>query len=231
MPEEQTIEKLDAVIIEPASKANASIIWLHGLGADGHDFEAIVPQLRLPESLAVRFIFPHAPTMPVTVNGGYVMRAWYDILTADIDAQQDEQGIRKSASQIEQLIEYEKQQGIAANRIILAGFSQGGVIALHTGLRHPQTLAGLLALSCYLPLQQSINAERHASNMTTEIFMAHGDSDSIIPLTTAQQSHEMLKTLGNPVSWHEYPMEHGVSVEEIQDIADWIKRVLQAETD
>lgn len=198
----------------------ASVIWLHGLGADGHDFAPVVEAMQpLPH---IRFILPHAPVMPVTINGGYHIPAWYDILGGDIAARQDEAGIRASQTAIEKLIAQERARGIAVERILLAGFSQGGAIALQTALRYPESLAGVLALSTYLPLHETINAERSDANATTPIFMAHGTYDSVIPLQTALASRDLLQTLGYRIDWHEYPMPHSVCEAEIDDIRAFI---------
>ena len=216
---------LPAIIIEPAGEAAGSVIWMHGLGADGHDFEPIVPELHLPETLKLRFIFPHAPTMPVTVNGGYVMRAWYDIVSQKIEAKQDEAGIRRSAELIQHWIQHEIDAGIPANKIVLAGFSQGGVMALHVGLRYPEKLAGIMALSCYLPLADKIDEERHAANADISIFMAHGNDDPIIPLELAERSRNTLQVMNYAIDWHVYRMQHSVYPDEIIDISRWLQKV------
>ncbi len=216
---------LPAVVIEPQQPATASVIWLHGLGADGHDFEPIVPELDLDEA-PIRFIFPHAPERPVTVNQGYVMRAWYDITSPDLSQGQDEDGTRESETLLQNWIAHEREQGIPADRIILAGFSQGGAIVLHTGLRYPDRLGGIMALSTYLPLEDTVADERHAANHDAPIFMAHGDDDPIIPINFAEQSRERLKELGHPVEWHQYPMPHSVCMEEIGAIGSWLRQQL-----
>lgn len=221
-----TINTLDAIEIESAPNPTTSVIWLHGLGADGNDFVPIVRELDLRDCPPIRFVFPHAPTMAVTINGGYVMRAWYDILGTDIVRREDESGLRKSQAAVEQLIAREKARGIPAERIVLAGFSQGCAMALQTGLRHPEKLAGLLCLSGYLPLNDMLAAERHAATQHTPIFMAHGRGDPIIPIDRAEQSRDMLKAHGYDVEWHEYPMQHAVCAEEIDDIGVWLRRVL-----
>lgn len=204
---------------------DASIIWLHGLGADGHDFEPVVAAMQpLPH---IRFILPHAPEMPVTINNGYVMPAWYDILGMDLTARQDEAGINLSSRAIEALIASEIDRGIAPNRIALAGFSQGGAIALHCGLRYPQTLAGIIALSTYLPLKWKLDEERHPANRNTPIFMAHGAYDDIIPMATAQSSKHLMEESGYAIDWHEYAMPHAVCNEEIADIREFILRILK----
>lgn len=217
---------LDSIILETSPHPDAAIIWLHGLGADGHDFESIVPELNLPETLRIRFIFPHAPSMPVTVNGGYVMPAWYDISGGGVLAGEDEKGLRRSQQQIIELIEAEKKKGIPANRIILAGFSQGGAMTLFSGLRYPQKLAGLMVLSGYLPLSEALTAEMSEANAKTAIFMAHGKQDSVVPFEGARISKEFLLKRGIPVEWHEYTMAHSLHPQEIRDISAWIQKVL-----
>jgi len=218
-------ELLPAVVIEPAVPATASVIWLHGLGADGHDFEPIVPELGLGDA-PVRFIFPHAPERPVTINMGYVMRAWYDITAMDLSQGQDEAGTRESEQLLCNWIAHAREQGIAAERIIIAGFSQGGAIVLHTGLRYPESLGGIMALSTYLPLADCVADEKHAANANVPVFMAHGREDPIIPLELAVRSRDTLTTLGHTVEWREYTMEHSVSPAEIGAIAEWLKKRL-----
>ena len=217
---------LETIEVESAPNPTAAIIWLHGLGADGNDFVPIVRELDLSGCPPIRFIFPHAPTMPVTLNGGYVMRAWYDILGADLVKREDEAGLRKSQAAVEALIAKEKARGIPAGRIVLAGFSQGCAMTLQTALRHPEKLAGLLCLSGYVPLNASVAAERHAANHDTPVFMAHGRSDTVIPIIRAEQSRDLLTSLGYPVEWHAYSMAHSVCAEELDDISAWLKRVL-----
>ena len=216
----------DAVIIEPACAHHASVIWLHGLGADGHDFEAIVPELRLPDHLGIRFIFPHAPVRPITINGGMAMRAWYDVRSPDLRQQEDAESIESSASLLSDYIESEIAQSIPSNRILVAGFSQGGAIALHAGLRYPSRLAGLLALSTYLPLPDRLQSEVHASNSDTPIMMAHGTLDPVIPVFQGKQSYEKLNLADHPITWHEYTMQHAVCPQEIRDISAWILAIL-----
>ena len=204
------------------------VIWLHGLGADGHDFEPIVPELQLPDRHAVRFIFPHAPMMPVTINGGYIMRAWYDIKGVDIGSQQDESGIRSSQQYVVDLLHQQITQGIDSTRIVLAGFSQGGAIILHTGLRFEKPLAGLMALSTYLPLAQTLADEHNEHNALVPIFMAHGDSDPVIQPELAYLSRSRLEQQGYPLQWHEYRgMQHSVCAQEIADIRQWLIQVLE----
>lgn len=216
-------ETPEAVRLLPAQPPTASVIWLHGLGADGHDFVPIVQELDLPNKLALRFIFPHAPTRPVTLNNGYVMRAWYDIKAIALQAEEDAVGIRQSAARIEALIEAEIAQGIAAERVLLAGFSQGGAIALHTALRYPQRLAGVMALSTYLPLRDSLAAERSVANQSLPVLMCHGIQDPIVPMVLGTRSRDRLQELGYAVQWHEYSMQHQVCMAEISDIAAWLE--------
>ena len=214
---------MEAIEIQTGSKPAASIIWLHGLGADGHDFEPIVPELKLAKP--VRFVFPHAPARPVTINQGMRMRAWYDILQLG-GGPEDEAGIRASQRMIEKLISEEKGKGLPAAKIVMAGFSQGGAIALQTALRYPERFAGVLALSTYLPLAGSLQSERSPANQDIPIFMAHGRHDDIIPLRRAEESRELLEAAGYPVEWHEYPMPHSVCAEEIADIAAFLARIV-----
>jgi len=216
---------LETIEVETGARPDAAVIWMHGLGADGHDFEPVVPELRLPERLRVRFVFPHAPIRPVTINAGMRMRAWYDIFQLGGGAE-DEAGIRASQAEVQRLIERETQRGIRPGRIVLAGFSQGGAMALHTGLRHPEPLAGIIALSTWLPLAAQLPAERSAANVRTPIFMAHGTEDPMVPLALARASRAALERLGYAVEWHEYPMPHSVCGEEIADIAAFLVRIL-----
>ena len=217
---------LESIELETAPEPTAAIIWMHGLGADGADFVPIVRELDLTGCPGIRFIFPHAPTMPVTINNGYVMRAWYDILGTDIARTEDEVGLRQAQQSVEQLIEREKSRGIPAARIVLAGFSQGCAMAIQTGLRHPETLAGLLCLSGYVPLASTVAAERSAANQNTPIFLAHGRSDQVIPIDRAEKSRDLLQAVGYAVEWHEYRMQHSVCEEEVGDISTWLRRVL-----
>ncbi len=219
---------LEAIEIETAPAPRATVIWMHGLGADGHDFEPIVPELGLPDSLPVRFVFPHAPMRPVTINGGAVMRAWYDVMSLGGMRSEDERGVRASQRDIEALIEREKKRGLVAGQIVLAGFSQGGAMALQTGLRHSECLAGLVALSSFLPLPDTLAAEASPANRDLPIFMAHGTRDPMIPLSRARDSRDRLLALGYRVEWHEYPMPHAVCAEEIADLSAWLRRVLGA---
>jgi len=221
-----TSAALETIEIETGPNPTASVIWLHGLGASGDDFVPIVRELDLAGMQDIRFVFPHAPTMPVTINNGYVMRAWYDIIGADLSRREDEKGLRASQAMVEQLIAQEKARGIPAERIVLAGFSQGCAMTIQTGLRHPEKLAGLLCLSGYVPLHTTIAEERHSSNQATPIFMAHGRGDQVIPIIRAEQSRDLLRSLGYEVEWHEYLMPHSVCQEEVDDISAWFRRVL-----
>ena len=213
---------LDCVEIESKTPAELSVIWLHGLGADGHDFEPIVPVLDLGER-KVRFLFPHAPVRPVTINAGMRMRAWYDVRGLALSEKQDEDGIRDSAGHVTALIERENERGIPTERIVLAGFSQGGAVALHTGLRYPQRLAGILALSCYLPLADSFDTESHPSNRDTPIFQAHGTMDPMVPIALGQITHEFLTQRGYQVSWKTYPIQHALHPDEITAVGTWLR--------
>jgi phospholipase/carboxylesterase len=215
---------LETVEIETGREPRAAVIWLHGLGADGHDFEPIVPELGMPAAAhGVRFVFPHAPLQPVTINGGAVMRAWYDVTG---DGRQDAAGVHSSQPRVEALIARERARGIAAASIVLAGFSQGGAMALQVGLRHPKRLAGILALSAYLPLPDTVANEAQAANRDVPIFMAHGIQDPVIPLSWAVRSREHLTSLGYAIEWREYPMPHSVCAEEIDDVGAWLRVVL-----
>jgi phospholipase/carboxylesterase len=216
---------LPSVEVETRPRPSHAVIWLHGLGADGNDFVQAVDAIPLPR-IGIRFVFPHAPMKPVTINGGFVMRAWYDILGPDLSARQDEHGIRASQLAVDALIAREAERGIPASRIVLAGFSQGGVIALHTGLRHGRKLAGIMALSGYLALHKTTQSERASANELTSIFMAHGQSDPIVPIAAGRLSRDFLKQLGYPVEWHEYDMPHSVCVEELEEIGTWLQQVL-----
>lgn len=217
-------ELLDHIEIEPGSPARASVIWLHGLGADGHDFEPLVPALELPASLAIRFIFPHAPVRPVTINGGEEMRAWYDFIPHSETAGTDD--IAESAAMIEAFLEHEMSRGIPSEKIVLAGFSQGGVIALHTGLRFHSRLAGIIALSTYLDNVRATEAERNDANLAIPILMAHGTHDPLIPIMRAATSRENLIRLGYDVRWFDYPMGHQVCMPEVNEISAFLNQVL-----
>lgn len=222
---------LESIEIQTGKQPEASVIWMHGLGADGNDFVPIVNELDLSGAPAVRFVFPHAPLRAVTINNGYVMRAWYDVSPSDLmgnSRRADERGVRESQAQIEALIDREAARGIAAERVILAGFSQGGAIALQTGLRHAQTLAGIMALSTYLPLADSFPREASPANRATRIFMAHGTFDPVVPYAMGAGSMTFLTGLGYRMEWHDYPMQHSVCIEEIRDISTWLRNVLEA---
>lgn len=207
-------------------EADYTIIWLHGLGADGHDFEPIVPQLNLPATTKIRFVFPHAPSRPITINNGMVMPAWYDIASPQLDQIEDEAGIRRSLHYLEQLIQRETERGIKSENIILAGFSQGGAIALYTGLRYSQPLAGIIALSTYLPLAQTTSREASEANRQIPILLAHGSHDPIIPLRLAEGSRHYLEQLGYKPEWKIYFMEHSVCPDEIRDISRWLIQLI-----
>jgi len=217
---------LETIEVETGPNPTASMIVLHGLGADGNDFVPVAQELDLREIGSVRFVFPHAPTMPVTINGGYVMRAWYDILGTDLVRREDERGLRQSQLLVEALIAQERARGVASTRILLAGFSQGCALTLMTGLRCAERLAGLVGLSGYLPLADKVAAERTSVNADIPIFMAHGRMDPVIPIARALASRDALVALGHAVEWHEYPMPHSVCAEEIADLERWLKRVL-----
>ena len=217
---------LPRIEIESAPHPTAAVIWLHGLGADGHDFAALVPELDLRNCPPIRFVFPHAPSLAVTLNGGYVMPAWYDILGTDLVKRQDAAGIERSARAIAALIEFEATRGIPYENIVLAGFSQGSAMALHTGLRFEHRLAGLIALSGYLPLADTLPAARHLANARTPIFMAHGSEDTVVLPARGEASRELLTQLGYAVQWHTYPMAHSVHPREVADLSVFLTNVL-----
>lgn len=220
---------LDSVEINPKAEPYASIIWLHGLGADGHDFEPIVAELHLPETLPIRFIFPHAPRRPVTINAGMVMRAWYDVIGMPGSGGIERDDFFESVDHLHGLIQKEMESGMPSERILLAGFSQGGAISLHTGLTYGKHLAGILALSTYLPTADSIAEEISLVNRDIPIMMAHGTMDPMIPIAHAVRTKQALRRLGYQISWHEYPIMHGVCIDEIQDVSAWLLRVFQHE--
>ena len=217
---------LEFIEVETAPNPTVAVIWLHGLGADGSDFVPIVNEIDLRGCPPIRFIFPHAPTMPVTVNNGYVMPAWYDILGADLTRREDALGLQKSQAAIEELIAAQNALGIPSERILLAGFSQGCAMTLQVGLRHPRKLAGLLCLSGYLPLATMLDAERSPANQATPIFMGHGRSDPVVVMARAATSLALLQKAGYVVEWHDYPMQHAVCPQEIDDIGAWMRRIL-----
>jgi phospholipase/carboxylesterase len=219
---------LETVEVEPGTAADAAVILMHGLGADGHDFEPVAGELSLGSGRGLRWVFPHAPERPVTINGGARMRAWYDILGFDQGAWEDAEGIRASAASVSALVEREKQRGIPADRIVLAGFSQGGALALYTGLRQAERLAGVMALSTYLPLPTTLASEAHPANVATGVFMAHGTWDNVVPLALGERSRDLLQARGYDVEWHTYPIPHSVCAEEIAQMRDFLLRVLPA---
>jgi phospholipase/carboxylesterase len=225
-------ETAEAVTLTPATAPTAVVIWLHGLGADGFDFVPLVPELRLPDSLAVRFVFPHAPVRPVTVNNGHAMRAWYDIKVLSSSAlagpgMEDAAGIRASADQLRASIDVQVATGIDPRKVILAGFSQGGAVVLHGGLRHPVRLGGILALSTYLPLREVVAQEVTVANRDLPILMCHGSADPIVPASLGERSRDILKGLDYPVDWRTYPMQHQVCAPEIADVSQWLQARLQ----
>ncbi|HEX6707719.1 MAG TPA: alpha/beta hydrolase [Albitalea sp.] len=217
---------LETIQIETGPQPSATVIVLHGLGADGNDFVPFVEELDLASVGPVRYVFPHAPTMPVTINGGYVMRAWYDILGANLQQREDEAGLRRSVAAVTALIDAQRQRGIAARRIVLAGFSQGCAVTLLTGLRHPERLGGLVGMSGYLPLAHTLPAEGSPANADVPIFLAHGRSDPVVPFAAGKATRDGLVAQGYPVEWHEYPMQHSVCMEEIADLGRWLSKVL-----
>ena len=219
-------ESADAVVLAPEAPATASVIWLHGLGADGHDFVPIVPELALVRTVPVRFVFPHAPVRPVTLNMGMQMRAWYDIKSLSTDARADAAGLRESASRVATLVDRERAAGMPSARIVVAGFSQGGAVALHAALRYPVALAGVLGLSTYLPLAAELEAEFADANRATPIFMCHGRHDPVLPHALGVAARDFLRERGFAVDWKDYPMQHQVSADEIRDISGWFGRVL-----
>lgn len=221
---------LETIELETGANPTAVVIWMHGLGADGNDFVPIVNELDLSGAPAIRFVFPHAPMMPVTINNGHVMRAWYDVSMGDLQTgakRADEHGVRQSQAQIGQLIAREAERNIPIKNLVLAGFSQGGAVALHTGLRYPERLAGVMALSCYLPCADSFAAEAASANSQTPLFIAHGTQDPVVPYAMGKNSRDLLLKSGYAVQWHEYPMPHSVCLEEVRDIGAWLTSVLR----
>ena len=218
--------QLETVEVEPREPADAAVLWMHGLGADGHDFESLVPELRLQASPAVRFVFPHAPVRPVTINGGHRMRAWYDIAGFDRRAAQDAAGIRDSAAALGELVRRERERGIPAERIVVAGFSQGGAMALFLGPRWPERLGGVVALSSYLPFGEMLAAEAHPANAAVPVLMAHGSFDPIVPLAMGEASRDKLRALGYDVDWRSYPMPHSLCAQEVEDVREFLLRAL-----
>ena len=218
-----THESEESVVLEPTTTADAAVIWLHGLGADGYDFVPIVQELRLPATMAVRFIFPHAAPRPVTINNGFVMRAWYDITSLGPDRKEDDVGIRESATVVNQYVQQQNARGVESQRIVIAGFSQGGAIALQAGLRYPERIAGIMALSTYLPLRDAVAAEATQANRDVPILMCHGLRDDVVPAALGKASRDVLTSLGYQVEWQSYPMEHQVCMEEVLDISKWLQ--------
>jgi phospholipase/carboxylesterase len=216
---------LDCIEINPPGDADACVIWLHGLGANGHDFEPIVPELKLAPDKNVRFIFPHAPSQAVTINNGYVMPAWFDITSLERLDGVDADGIERSVADVQALIEQQQQRGIDSQRIIIAGFSQGGVIALHVAACSPKPLGGVIALSTYLPLHEQLSSRIDEAHKNTPVFMAHGCYDPVVPITLGRMSFDLVKTLFNNHQWHEYAMEHSVCMEEIEMISEWLQQL------
>lgn len=219
---------LETIVVETAQSITSAVIWLHGLGADGYDFAGIPSQLNLPSDIGVRFIFPHAPIRPVTMNNGYAMRAWYDIYSLTNLRQEDRSGIHASQQAIQQLIEQQRNDNIATTRIILAGFSQGGAVALHAGLHYPDKLGGILGLSTYLPLMPQFSSADCPQNLTTPIFLGHGEQDDLVPLLLGEETRDVLLQAGCQVAWHSYPIAHQVSLAEIADIGRWLTKRLVA---
>jgi phospholipase/carboxylesterase len=216
----------DLIEIDTGPKPTGTVIWMHGLGADGHDFEPIVPELVRSGERSLRFVFPHAPVRPITLNRGYPMRAWYDIVSIDRNSAQDENGIRDSYATVQRLIRRENERGIQTNRIVLAGFSQGGAMALYSGTRYPERLAGIMGLSCYMLLEASLATERTVANQATPIFLGHGTQDPMVSLFLGEETRRLLEREGYPVEWHAYPMPHSVCPQEVAEIATWLRRVL-----
>jgi phospholipase/carboxylesterase len=217
---------LETVEIDSGPGPDASVVWLHGLGADGHDFEPLVPYLHWPGAPAIRYVFPHAPVRPVTLNGGMPMRAWYDILSLEGERGHDRAGFGQSIRQVAALLQREQDRGISPDRIVLAGFSQGGAIALQLGLRYPRRLAGLIGLSTYLLFADELADSRHEANRDTPVFLAHGTSDPMVPPAMGEDARRRLMALGLPLEWHTYPMPHSVCMEEVADIAAWLQNRL-----
>ncbi len=217
---------LETVEVEPRQPADAAVLWMHGLGADGHDFESLVPELRLDGSPAIRFVFPHAPVRPVTINGGHRMRAWYDIAGFDKSAPQDEAGIRESAAALGELVRRERERGTPAERIVVAGFSQGGAMSLFLGPRWAERLGGVIGLSTYLPLADTLAAEAHPASAAVPLFLAHGSFDPVVPMAAGEASRDKLEALGYDVDWRSYPMPHSLCAQEVEDLRDFLLRAL-----
>ena len=224
--QETRLTKPESVTVETGPKPAFSIIWLHGLGADGHDFEPLVPELLEKDTPALRFVFPHAPVRPVTINNGFAMRAWYDIIGIDRRSAEDFAGIHASAEAIGALIRQENARGVATNHIALAGFSQGGAMALHIATRFPEKLAGVIALSCYLPLARQFATERTAANLATPMFLAHGTQDPVVPFTLGDETRKILEGTGYRPEWHAYPMPHALCAEEVVDLRNFLRKLV-----
>jgi phospholipase/carboxylesterase len=221
-----SLQGLESVIVETGPKPTFTVLWLHGLGADGHDFEPLVPELVDRTMPPLRFIFPHAPVRPVTLNNGYRMRAWYDIVGIDRRSAEDFAGMQATAESVTALIAREREAGVPPERLVVAGFSQGGAMALHIATRHDTKLAGVIALSCYLPLAKDLEARRHAANQATPIFMAHGTQDPVVPFALGEESRQLLQAAGYAVEWHSYPMPHGLCEAEVADLRSFLKRIV-----
>ena len=220
------MKALETVTVETGPKPSYTVIWMHGLGADGHDFEPLVPELLDEGMPAIRFVFPHAPVRPVTINNGYAMRAWYDLIGIDRRSAEDFRGISESADAISGLIHREHARGIDSDHILIAGFSQGGAMALHLATRHPDTFAGVIALSTYLPLAQDFAKLRNGANLRTPIYMAHGTQDPVVPFALADESRQLLAGAGYNLEWHAYPMPHSLCPQEVADLRAWLRRTL-----
>jgi len=218
---------LPYVEVNPKIKAKATVIWLHGLGDSGNGFAPIVPDLKLPDELGIRFVFPHAPMRPVTINNGMTMRAWYDITSLDFNNRADSQGVKESSALVANLIEQEIAQGIPAHKIVLAGFSQGGVIALHLGTRYEKSLAGIMSMSSYMSEPEKLSAEAHAANKSTAIFVAHGTHDDVVPIFMGNAAFKVLESNGYKATWHEYAMQHNVCMQQLNDISAWLQETLK----
>jgi phospholipase/carboxylesterase len=226
LPEEDGLKALETVTVETGPKPSYTVIWMHGLGADGHDFEPLVPELLDEGMPAIRFVFPHAPVRPVSINNGYAMRAWYDLIGIDRRSAEDFRGISESADAISGLIHREHARGIDSDHILIAGFSQGGAMALHLATRHPDTFAGVIALSTYLPLAQDFAKLRNGANLRTPVYMAHGTQDPVVPFALADESRQLLAGAGYNLEWHAYPMPHSLCPQEIADLRAWLRRTL-----
>ena len=221
-----SVQALPYVEVNPTNKAKASVIWLHGLGDSGNGFAPIVPDLKLPDELGVRFIFPHAPTRPITINNGMSMRAWYDITSLDFNNRADSQGVKESSDLVADLIEAEIARGIPADKIVLVGFSQGGVIALNLGTRFEKTLGGIMSLSSYMSEPETLSDEAHSANKNTAIFVAHGTDDGVVPIFMGNAAFKVLESNGYQATWHEYAMQHNVCMQQLNDISHWLQQQL-----